>query len=55
MTITEAIDILTKHNAWRRDISDNPPEPFIIEEAVKLGIAIDYAISIMKEYNETAN
>jgi len=43
MKIKEAIEILTKHNEWRRN--DNVPNDLLMQEPKQIGIAIDLAIS----------
>lgn len=50
MNLEEAINILQKHNEWRRGESDDMPEPFVIGDAVKLGVAIDTVLMAAKEH-----
>lgn len=45
MKLKEAIDILKKHNKWRRD--KNVPPKIKMQNPVKLGQAIDV---VVKEY-----
>lgn len=42
------IDILTQHNAWRRD--DHVPNSFQMVNPTELGLAIDFAIQILSDY-----
>lgn len=50
MNLDTAIAIVQKHNAWRRGDGDDIPEPFVIGDAVKLGIAIDTVLIAAKEH-----
>ena len=50
MPLDEAINILQKHNEWRRGESDDMPEQFVIGDAVNLGIAIDTVLIAAKEH-----
>lgn len=47
MTKQEAIEILEKHNLWRRD--NNVPSKYEMQEPKVLGQAIDFAIKYMKD------
>ncbi len=44
MKLTEAINLLENHNAWRRDESDTMPEMWPAGYARNLGIAIDLVL-----------
>lgn len=48
MKLSDAIAILQKHNAWRRGETDDMPNPYVIGDAVKLGIAIDKVLDAAK-------
>ena len=50
MNLDKAIAIVQKHNEWRRGEGDDMPEPFVIGDAVKLGIAIDTVLMAAKEH-----
>lgn len=45
MTISEAIEILTQLNAWRRD--NNVPNSHEMPDPTQVGLAIDKAIEAM--------
>lgn len=50
MTNEEAIEILTKHNAWRRGeppYHEEVPHPIPVKPS-ELGLAIDIAIQVMR-------
>jgi hypothetical protein len=51
MKLGEAIEIVEKHNEWRRDRSDTPIEPLPIDYAKNLGIAIDAVVRSAKEHS----
>lgn len=48
--IKEAIQILKKHQEWRRD--PNVPVKTKMQDPKEIGKAIDIAIIILKEYNK---
>jgi hypothetical protein len=49
MNTTEAIEVLTKHNKWRRGDDDIEPT-----DPKQLGIAIERAIAVMEAANTFA-
>jgi hypothetical protein len=50
MTVIEAIDILTRHNQWRRG-----DDRFGMADPKQLGIAIERAIAVMEAANTFAD
>lgn len=45
MTIEQAAAVLKAHNAWRRDVTDNPPPTTRnMQDPEDIGIAIDVAV-----------
>ena len=50
MTNQEALDILTRHNAWRRDNVTEFPE--LPDSPVLIGDAIDTAIKALRDLEE---
>lgn len=51
MNLGEAIEIVEKHNAWRRDESDTIPDMLPADYAKNLGIALDTVVRSAKEHN----
>lgn len=48
MDIRTCIDILTQHNAWRRD--DKVPNSIPMVNPTELGLAIDFAIQFLSDH-----
>jgi len=49
MTPKQAIEILERHNRWRR--CDKVPNSYEMEKPTELGIAIDVIVSKFKDKN----
>jgi len=53
MSLTSSIDVLEKHNAWRRDQSE--VNPHVMQNPTEIGIAIDDVIKAAKKYQHAMN
>jgi len=53
MTIERAVEVLKAHNAWRRDVTDNPPPTTRnMQHPSEIGEAIDVAVMELKKITQ---